>query len=150
MILLSLAASFVLGVILALRVDIPAPAAALFLLASVLALLLLATMRLRTIVAPALIVLVLGLLRVTLFHEDPTLALAAYHRTPSVQVQGIVVEEPETHGTIARFRLRVNRIGDSDSWEGMSGDVLVSYGRSGQILPARAWPYVHYGDLLNV
>jgi competence protein ComEC len=150
MTILSLAASFVLGVVIAVRLDIPAPAAALLLLASVLVLLLLLSSHRRTMVALALIALVLGLLRVTLSREDPTLGLAAYHGVPTVRVQGVVVEEPDTLGTIARFRLRVNRIGDSSNRDAISGDVLVSYGRFGQIAPERAWPYVQYGDLLEI
>ena len=123
MTLLALAAAFVLGVYLADRFDVPEPAVGLFLFAS---LLLLTPVRLRRSALPALllVVLLLAMVRVEVFGGDRTSALAAYHSLHPLQLQGVVVSDPEAAGTATRFRLRVVGVMADDVWSEASGAVL--------------------------
>ena len=93
MTLLIIAASFVFGVLLAPQVDVRDSVLLLLLLAGLLAVPLLVSMRRSSLAAVATVALVLGVMRVDLAWEDPTIALKAYHGS-SVQVEGTVSEEP--------------------------------------------------------
>ena len=80
MTLLIIAASFVFGVLLAPQVDVRDSVLLLLLLAGLLAVPLLISMRRSSLAAVATVALVLGVMRVDLAWEDPTIALKAYPR----------------------------------------------------------------------
>ena len=114
MTLVSLAAAWLVGVFLGFQLDAPVTAIALFLAASGLLLALsIITRRLRLL--PVLCaILVLGMLRVDAASLWPS-ALAQYHSPLPLQVEGVVVDDPESAGTATRLRLRVDRIRQGDS-----------------------------------
>ena len=148
MTLLALAAAFVLGVYLADRFDVPEPAVGLFLFASLLLLLTLVRLRRSPLPALLLVVLLLAMVRVEVFGVDRTSALAAYHSLHPLQLQGVVVSDPEAAGTATRFRLRVVGVMADDVWSEASGAVLVTARESVEFVRHRDKPYFRYGDEL--
>ena len=149
MTLLSLAAAFTLGAALALRHEVSAAALGLFLVASLFAVALLLSQRRSPMAALLLAVMVLGLLRVEVA-GDPTSGLAAYHNPSPLQIEGVVVSDPEAAGAATRFRLRVDDVvgTDTDGSEEVSGDALVTVRESAELVRRRDRPYFRYGDRL--
>ena len=148
MTLLSLAAVWVLGVFLADRFDAHEVALGLFLVASVFLLALLLTLRRSPMLALLAVALLLGMLRVESFGGDRTSALAAYHSRLPLQVQGVVVRDPEPAGAATRFRLRVDQIRPAGEWTEVSGDALVTLRASAELVRQREAPHFRYGDRL--
>ena len=148
MTLLIIAASFVFGVLLAPQVDVRDSVLLLLLLAGLLAVPLLISMRRSSLAAVATVALVLGVMRVDLAWEDPTIALKAYHGS-SVQVEGTVSEEPSVDRTVARFPLRVDRIRTEGAWEETAGVVLVTHSRFA-LLGVEEGRDIQYGDRLKL
>ena len=148
MTLLITAASFVFGVLLASQVDVRDSVLWLLLLAGLLAVPLLISMRRSSLAAVATVALVLGVMRVDLAWEDPTIALKAYHGS-SVQVGGTVSNEPSVGHTVARFPLRVDRIRTEGAWEETAGEVLVTHSRFA-LLEVENGRGIQYGDRLKL
>jgi competence protein ComEC len=147
MLLLAIAGVFIAGVLLASRYDLPVPALGLLVVASALLAALLLTMRRSPLPAAALAALMLGMLRVEAFERDAPPALLAYHGRP-VQVRGLIINDPEAAGAAARFRLRVEAVGEGDKWADVSGDALVTLKEPAELARQRDRPYFRYGDRL--
>ena len=139
MTLLALAVAFLVGVVVADRLDPPSSALWLF----ALAFLTLAAL----LPAVLLLLLALGALRFVL-SGDPVSALIAYHGPRLLQLQGIVVADPEAAGTATRFRLAVDQSKQTEGWIDASGDVLVTLRPSTELAPLRVRHHVRYGDRL--
>ena len=148
MTLLALAAAWVAGVLLADRFDLDEYALGVFLVASLLLAVLMGVIRRPLLTALLLVVLVLGMLRVEVLSDDETSALAAYHGDGRLQVQGIVIDDPEEAGAATRLRLRVNQIMSDDDWTEISGGVLVTLRESAELTRQRDRLYFRYGDRL--
>ena len=137
--LLALAVAFLVGVVVADRLDPPSSALWLF----ALAFLTLAAL----LPAVLLLLLALGALRFVL-SGAPVSALIAYHGPRLLQLQGIVVADPEAAGTATRFRLAVDQSKQTEGWIDASGDVLVTLRPSTELAPLRVRHHVRYGDRL--
>ena len=150
MTLLGASAAFLVGVYLADRFDVEAPALALFLLAAALFLAFLAISRFLHFALPwaLIVVALLGMLRVELPGEGGTLAVAAFHGDRELRVQGVIASDPQPAGRATRFRLRVERVGLRDDWAQVSGDLLVTAAPSIEVVAHRDRPYFRYGDRL--
>ena len=148
MTLLSVAASFLVGVLLADRYDMREPALGLFLLASSLFLALLLTLRRSPVPALLLALMLIGMLRVEVFDDDRSAALGAYHSRLPIQVQGVVTSDPERVGAAERFRFDVGRVRQGGEWEAVSGEALVTARESAALARQRVRPYFRYGDRL--
>ena len=148
MTLLSLAAAFLAGVLLASRLDVAVAALWLFAVASILVLGLPVSVRRPLLPGVLLLVLILGALRVEVFESDLPPELTAYHSPRVLKLQGTVVGDPEAAGASTRLRLRVDGIKPDDAWIEASGDVLVTLRESSEIASLRKKPYFRYGDKL--
>ena len=148
MTLLALAASWLAGVFLGVRLDVPTPALGLFAVASILLTALLAVSRRSSLPALLLAALMLGTLRAGFLGDDGGSMLASYHSRTPVQVRGLVINDPEAVGTATRFRLAVDRIRPDGGWVTVSGDMLVTLGDYAEVADRRKRPHVRYGDLL--
>ena len=145
-----LAVAWVAGIYLAVRFEVREPAIGLFLLASLLLMTLLVSVRRSPLPALLPVALLLGALSVGVFGGDQTSFLAAYHSRLPVQVEGVVVQDPESAGPFTRLRLRVDKINADDDWVHVQGDVLVTLRESAQLVRLRAPPYFRYGDRLRL
>ena len=148
MTLLALAVTFLAGVVVADRLDIPVSALGMFALAFVLVAALQVSVRRTPLPAFLLLLLILGALRVELNGDDPASALVAYHSRRPLQVQGVVVGDPDAAGAATRFRLAVDRIRPEDDWIKASGEVLVTLREPAELVRTRERPYIRYGDTL--
>ena len=143
-------ACWVAGVYVGLRLAVPASALAMFLLASV-ALVPLFGMRRWSLLAPvALLLLLLGALRVELpTHSIQGLEL--YDGLGEVTVEGIVVGDPEARGSAVRFPFKVEAVATGDETrEEITGKALVLAGPSAQLAVERSAPHIRYGDRLRL
>ena len=106
----------------------------------------------RRSLLPALFIaaLLLGMLRWELSGGDRSQTLVPYHSRSPVQVEGVVVSDPEAAGSATRLRLRVDRIGSGDGSATVTGDVLVTLRESVELARARGRPYFRYGDRLSL
>ena len=150
MTLLSLAAAFVLGVLVALQVDIPTPVVLVWLGASALAGAAAAGLRRRPSLALLPLVLVLGMVRVELFESDPDSALASYHGRPGLQVEGTIAGDTGAAGPATRFRMDVDRVSVGQDMEAVSGAVQVTAFETSDLVRRREPPYYRYGDRLRL
>ena len=148
MMLLALAAAWVLGIFLAVQFDVSGLALRLFGLSAVLLLLSIAGTRKRPLSVLLLLLALLGVLRVGLFGDDAGSGLVAYHAQGPVHVQGLVVSDPELSGTATSVRLRSHRIEAGGVWTDVGGDVLVTLGQPTVLAPGREGPSARYGDVL--
>lgn len=148
--LLVLSAVFLAGVLLGLRLGMPASALGFFMLAAALSAPLLLGRSLP--VAPALIALlvIVGAWRGTVSVDDDFSSLERFHGGPTDEVRGRVVSEPERVGTATRFRLAVEQVGTSDAWTDLDGSVLVTALESAELAGLRDSPYLRYGDHLQI
>ena len=136
------------GVALALRSDPSPPGLGLLALAAVLTFFLRVGVRRTTVPAAALLLALLGVLRVELFEATPGRGLESYAGERSVRVEGLVVGDPETSGTMTRFRLEAQRVAKDGTWSDVSEDLQVALGPSPQLMPTLGNRFVRYGDLL--
>ena len=148
--LLVLSAVFLAGVLLGLRLDMPASALGFFMLAAALVVPLLRGRSLQ--VAPAVIALLVlvGAWRGTMSVDDDFSALERFHGGPTDEVRGRVVSEPERVGTATRFRLAVEQVGSGDAWTDLDGTVLVTALESAELASLRDSPYLRYGDQIQI
>ena len=130
------------------RFDVREPALGLFLLACILLLALLISLRRSPLPALLALLLVLGALRVEVFADDGPSALLAYHGLDDVQVEGVVVGDPEAAGAATRLRFDAERTKSGGAWTDAPGDVLVTLRESVEIVARRDKPYFRYGDRL--
>ena len=149
MILLILSCGWVAGTYLAVTHDPPILPLLLFLSASVLLVPLLAVWR-PPVPVPSLLPLIvmLAMIRVILLGGSSGLELDRYHNLGPVQVDGIVVDDPEANGATSRLRLRVHRVGVDDVWADESEDILVTLTASQELAQDRDPPFFRYGDRL--
>lgn len=143
-----LAIAWVAGIYLGARLDLSQPAIGLFLSASVLLLALLVSARRSLLPALLVVALLVSVLRVEIFGGDQTSSLAAYHSRLPIQVEGVVVRDPEATGPFTRLRLRVDRLNAAHEWVEVQGDVLVTLRESSELVRLRDPPYFRYGDRL--
>ena len=146
-----LAAAFVAGALLADARDFPTLPAALLCLGAALAVALSASIRVSTLPALALLAALLGLLRAGMV-EAPGADLLPYHGERGVEVRGLVVDRPATHGAALGFRLSVDRIRTRDDavWMPVSGDVRVTAIPTSALAESRDAPLLRYGDYLEL
>ena len=149
MTLLAVASAFLLGVFLGDRLDFPI--SALLLITSGALLVALFLRRLGRSVFPAVLVLcvVIGGLRMVLM-TDPTAELARYHTQPSVQVEGMVLDDAGPAGSAMRFPVRVERVLSDNGWVEVEGTALVTARPGAQAAERRDPPHIRYGDLLRL
>ena len=148
--LLAAAASFVGGALVALEfgIGVPLIPLALFAVAALSGVLLLASLRRSP--WPALIALtfILGVVRVAV--NDDT-AIPPYASLRPQQVEGVVLSDVEALGSFARFRLGVERIqSDEGEWTTVEGVILVWARADYEIARQREAPYFRYGDRLLI
>ena len=146
-----LAAAFVAGALLADARDFPTLPVALICLAAALLVALSASLRISVLPALALAAALLGLLRMGMV-EAPGADLLPHHGAGAVEVRGLVVERPATHGPALGFRLSADRIrarGDS-AWLPVSGDVRVAAMPTSALAESRDAPFLRYGDYLEL
>ena len=149
MTLLILSSGWVAGTYLAATHDPPILALLLFLSASVLLVPLLSAWRLPVPVPPLLpMIVILAMIRVVLFGGSSGLELDGYHNLGPVQVDGIVVDDPESSGAMSRLRLRVHRVAVDGIWADESEDILVTLTASQELAEYRDPPFFRYGDSL--
>jgi len=154
MTLLAISAAFVGGVFLGLQLHLPASALVMFALAAVLLAVLLHSFGRRAAPAALLMLVVLGALRVASFGGEPVLPLwKDYHDGGVLELQGVVVADPEASGTVTRLRLAVERVRvgsfpPAEGWVEASGDVRVTLRETADLVLQRDRPYVRYGDRL--
>ena len=147
MTLLLLACGWIAGTYLAVAYDTSIVPLLLFLSASILLVPLLTNWRVP--VPPLLpLVVVLAMIRVVLPGGGDGLALDGYHNRGPVQVDGMVVDDPEANGTTSRLRLRVYRVAVGDIWADESEDVLVTLAAPQELAQYRDPPFFRYGDRL--
>ena len=148
MTLLFLASAWLAGTYLAVTFDVPAPPLVLFLLAALLLMVPFVASH-RSVLPPALsVVLVLAMLRVASLGDGDVSALDPYHGRGDVEVEGVVVDDPEAAGSAMRLRLRVDRVRADDAWAEESGDALVTLMAPAQLARQRDAPLLRYGDRL--
>ena len=145
------AAAFFTGLILESALEAPAAALGLFALASTLLVALSAYMRVSMLPAMVVAVLVLGLLRAGTV-EPPGAELRPYHGTQTVEVQGMVTQDPTDSGKTLSLRLSVSRLRTyADSpWTDVSGDVWVTVRVTSELTKSREPPFLRYGDSLSL
>jgi len=148
MTLLAISAAFVGGVYTGLRLHLPVSALLVFALAVALLVVLLHSLKRGAAPAVLLMFLVLGALRVASFGGEPGPGLAPYHDLGVLDVQGVVVADPEASRTVARLRLAVDRVRAGNGWVEASGDVWVTLRETAGLVQERDSPYVRYGDRL--
>ena len=148
MTLLALAAAWLAGIFLGTQLNVSVPALGLFAVACVLLALLLGSVARRPLPALLLLFLVLGLLRVEALSDEPGEPLAALYSRNPVQLQGLIVADPEAAGSATRFRLAVEQVSLNSEWIGVSEDVLVTLRESAELVRQRESPYLRYGDRL--
>jgi len=95
----ALAVAFVLGVLLGPKLGSSPAALALFLLAAALTVPLALSLRWRTVPVFMLLALAAGMLRAGTVEPEPAAALAQFHRASDLQVEGVVLDEPEDRST---------------------------------------------------
>ena len=143
MTLLLVAAAWLAGTYLAMTFDLPTAPVVFFLIASLLLIPLFDRRRIvPTAVLPA--VMVLAMLRVALPGDGPT--LDQYHGSGDLQVEGVVVDDPE--GSATRLRLDVERVRAGGVWAEESGDVLITLMAPAELARDRDSPLFRYGDSL--
>ena len=142
-------AFWVAGVYLGLQLEAPASALTMFLLASV-ALVPLFVMRRWSVLVPvALLLLLLGALRVDL-SPPSSQDLALYNDLGEVTVEGIVVGDPEARGSAVRFPLKVEAVATGDERREVKGKALVLARPPAQLAGERSAPHIRYGDRLRL
>ena len=145
----TLAASFVIGLVLGPRWDISVGALFLFLLASLLLAALSFSIRRSALPALALTALLLGLLRAGSV-EPPGAELRPYQDLARTEVQGVVTDDPTGSDTFLTFRLSAERLrpDDDSHWREVSGDVRVTARAPAALSGSRDAPFIRYGDRL--
>ena len=143
----ALAAAFVVGVLLGPKLAASPAALTLFLLAAALVVPLAVSLRWRLLPALMLLALAAGMLRAGTIEPDPTASLAQFHRASELQVEGVVLSEPDAVGQVYRLRLEVERV-KNDTWTRVQGTVLVTLKETVEIVDARDRPFFRYGDRL--
>ena len=145
----TLAASFVIGLVLSPRWDISVGALFLFLLASLLLAALSFSIRRSALPALALTALLLGLLRAGSV-EPPGAELRPYQDLARTEVQGVVTDDPTGSDTFLTFRLSAERLrpDDDSHWREVSGDVRVTARVPAALSGSRDAPFIRYGDRL--
>ena len=135
--LLVLSAVFLAGVLLGLRLDMPASALGFFMLAAALSVPLLLGRSLPVAPAVILLLVIVGAWRGTVSVDDDFSALERLHGGPVDEIRGRVVSEPERVGTATRFRLAVEQVGSGDAWTDLDGTVLVTAVESAELAAMR-------------
>jgi competence protein ComEC len=143
--------AFVVGVLLGPRLGGSPAALALFLLAAVLVVPLAISLRWRLVPVLMLPALALGVLRAGTFEPDHAASLAQFHGSIGHQVEGVVLSEPDSIGSVSRLRLAVERVRDDDggpAWTRAPGTILATLKETVEIVEARDRPFFRYGDRL--
>ena len=148
MVLLSLAAAFLLGVYLGAGLEPPASALWLFALGSGLSADLLASLRRTPLPAVLALLFVLGAIRADVVGGEDRPELSVYHGRGVVSLEGVVSEYPHTTAKATQFRFSADKIGLNEDRAETSGEVMVTLGASGRPVSPRDRPYVRYGDRL--
>ena len=140
-------ACWVAGVYLGLQGDLPALPVAMFLVASLVLGVIFAINRWTIVVPVGLLLLLLGALRTELtvpLAKD----LVPYYGLSNVQIEGVVVDDPEPRGSVVRFLLQVEAIDSGDDRLPARGKALVLARPSARLVRERSAPYIRYGDKL--
>ena len=148
MVLLSLAAAFLLGVYLGAGLEPPASALWLFALGSGLSADLLASLRRTPLPAVLALLFVLGAIRADVVGGEDRPELSVYHGRGVVSLEGVVSEYPHTTAKATQFRFSADKIGLNEDRAETSGEGMVTLGASGRPVSPRDRPYVRYGDRL--
>ncbi len=148
MVVLSLAAAFLLGVYVGDAAHLPMGALVSFGLAAAMLAVLMRTYRRSALPALLLLVAILGAARSGSAFQGPADSLIAYHSATTVRLEGVVISDPRAAGTALRFRLAANRIARAGDWTDATGDVLVTLRPTSELVRARESPRVRYGDRL--
>ena len=146
------AAAFFTGLILGADLNTPPSAAlGLFALASAFLVALSAAMRVSLLPALAVVVLILGLLRAGAI-EPPGADLEPHYGPRSVEVRGMVTQDPTDSGKTLSFRLSVNRLRayPDSPWIDASGDVWATARVTSELTSAREPPFLRYCDTLSL
>lgn len=145
----TLAAPFIVGLVLGARWDIPLGAMTLFLAASLLLAALSFSIRRSLLPALALMALLLGMLRAG-SAEPPGAELRPYHDMPRTELRGVVMDDPTGSGSALTFRLSTERIRSSANprWMEVSGDVRVTARVPATLAGSREAPFIRYSDRL--
>ncbi len=143
-----LSAAFAAGVLIGARWEAAPAALALFVLAAVLATVLLASARRSLLPGLVALALVLGALRADAAEPAGADALTPYHGAGALLVRGIVEGTPEPAGAHTRLRLRVDSVDDGGGWAAVDATALVTLRESQRIVELRDRPYFRYGDRL--
>ena len=149
MTLLLLASCFVAGVYAGLRAESPPVAVVLLVAAAVLAALLSRMLRRGVFASVLLLAAIAGILRVESLPAWPRDDLGAYHDT-SVEVVGIVADDPTPAGSLTRLVLEVESVGSGGDRADASGRVLVTMQTPSDLVRAQSAPHVRYGDRLRL
>ena len=143
-----LSAAFAVGVLLGARWEIAPAALALFALAAVLGIALLATSRRSLLPGLLVLALVFGALRADAADPAGIDALTPYHGAGTLLVRGTVEGAPEPAGAYTRLRLRVDGVDDGGGWDAVEATALVTLREPQSIVESRDRPHFRYGDRL--
>ena len=148
----ALATAFVVGILLGPQLGASPTVSALFLLAAALAVPLALSLRWRLVPVLMLLALATGMLRSGTVGPDPAESLVGFHRSSGLQVEGVVLSEPDAAaGGASRLRLSVERVRESQNglaWTRVQATVLVTLKETVEIVEARERPFFRYGDRL--
>ncbi len=145
------AGAMVLGVLVGQKLGGSPTATALFLLAAALTVPLAVSLRWRLLPVLMLPALAVGMLRAGTVERDYTDSLAQFHRAPAVEVEGVVLSQPDLAGQASRLRLTVERVRDERTgpdWTRVEGSVMVTLTETVEIAGVRDRPFFRYGDRL--
>ncbi len=145
--LLVISASWVAGTAMALHSDIPLAALVSFLAAFGAAALLLRLNGRTMLPALALAFALLGAMRA---EAAPQLLppFLPWLGEGNVQVEGLVVDDPESRANALRFRFQAERLDPGNGWQEVTGDLLVTVQPSTELVGERGEAYIRYGDRL--
>ena len=145
------AAAAVAGLLLGGLWDAPVGALGLFVIASVMLILVSASLRMPVLPALALAAMLAGLLRAG-FVGPPGAGLEPHHGIPGAAVRGVVADDPADSGTTSTFRFSVDRYrpGPASAWIPISGDIRVTAAATSELARSREPPLVRYGDRLEL
>ncbi len=150
MTLLLLASCFTAGTYLGLRTEAPSLSVALITIVAALLALLCRTLRKGVFASVLLLAAAAGLMRVEALPYEPGGHLYSYHGDASIEIVGVVADDPEPAGSASRMRLEVERIRSGGEWADESGELLAFARETPELVRAREAPYFRYGDRLRL
>ncbi|MBI2856369.1 MAG: DNA internalization-related competence protein ComEC/Rec2 [Chloroflexi bacterium] len=149
MTLIFMAGSWIAGIYLAGRMDLPWQATVLLLTASGSLAILLSTRGLTVLPAVALALLSLGALRSDWpWEAKEPLPVQAYNDAGLLQIEGVISDDPEPRTSGWRFTLSTERVKADGQWRQTRGDVQVVARASPSLVAVRPERPFRYGDRL--